>query len=913
MLKNFYLLKKSAFAIILLFLYSAVSAQTNVQYDIVVAPDGTGNFSSIQKAIDAAPSNSSRPTVIYIKRGLYNSEKLIVSPEKKNITLVGESREETIISYHIYDCTSGKCPAEDAAKWTGDNIRTSATLTIQGDGFKAENLTIQNTAGPVGQAQAITVQADKIVFINCNLKSYQDTIYLWTSADRTYFGNCLIVGRTDYIYGAGIGYFDSCEIRSWGGGWITAPATPKSQSYGFVFHSCKLTYAANSPRAGDDGVKFRFGRPWHEYPKVAWLYCEISEMLNPQGWGDTWSMSYAATSSDLHLYEYANTGTGADMSGRAAWAGLRSLTSSESLNYTVQKVMAGSDNWDPSAQAPLVKNYTWSGKAATHNWLDSGNWTPAGVPLKGEAASVSGNHTLLATGDFQADLNMNDSAKIEVSGSANLTFLSANGIQILAKGDDQLSGKIATKDSLVFSVSGKLTLNATLSGVHKLIKRGAGTLILAGDNSNFSGKIEIQEGTIEATGTNSLGKGKLEVKPGARLVIGTSSAFFPKSSLTVASGAFLEMKDNITISEFYIGGIVQNPGEYSAATHPDLISNSGKIVVGRPAVFEFIGGANGNWDNPAHYSPALLPEAGETVICSIEMETTSSVFAADIRFKGQGRLRLRGAHKATGTIFMEDGTSVIYNTSGTGMALNAPITIEGNVTLILESSNTAGSTMKLEGPLSGNGRITAINNGRGTVNTGTVLLSGNNSKFTGTWDLTKYSTKYPSVKGYTTLLEGASEYAFGAARIEIGQENKLVIGHALAAQPKLRLSVAGSARVLLKTVSIVEEYELNGTKVLNGSLSAITNPELYEGGGTLTVIGPMSSVTDRTELPLQLSKRAIHVLGNKSRLAVYNLTGQLLISEKNTSVLYLNSLPTGIYLLKYLVDGKSGVLKFATN
>jgi pectin methylesterase-like acyl-CoA thioesterase len=326
------------------------------QADFVVAPDGSGDFTKIQDAINAAPSYSDHPVIVYIKRGLYNTEKLIIPSAKKNITFIGESREETIISYHIYNCTTGlngKCPAEDAALWPVELLVTSATLTVQGDGFRAENLTIQNTAEPLGQAQAVTLQADKVVFINCDIKGYQDTMYLWTAGKRSYYEGCIIVGRTDYIYGAGIAFFQSCEIRSWGKGWITAPSTPANQPYGFVFNECKITYVNNSPRAGDDGQSVRFGRPWHEYPKVAWLYCELTGMINPEGWGDTWNMAYAATSTGLHLYEYKNTGPGSDMSGRASWVGLRALTDDEALNYTIRKVLGGSDGWKPAGTSGI--------------------------------------------------------------------------------------------------------------------------------------------------------------------------------------------------------------------------------------------------------------------------------------------------------------------------------------------------------------------------------------------------------------------------------------------------------------------------------------------------------------------------------------------------------------------------------
>lgn len=227
--------------------------------DFVVAADGSGDFTTLQAAIDAVPSYSDRATLIFIKRGVYDTEKLIVPADKKNVTLLGESRDETILSYHLYDCTAGKCPQEDAALWSGDNLLTSATLTILAPGFRAENLTIRNTAGPLGQAQALTIRADRTVFVNCNILGYQDTVYFWKPGARSYFSHCLIAGRTDYIYGDGIAFFDQCEIRSWGGGWITAPSTPQSQSYGFVFSHCTITYALNSPRAGDDGRLFSWG------------------------------------------------------------------------------------------------------------------------------------------------------------------------------------------------------------------------------------------------------------------------------------------------------------------------------------------------------------------------------------------------------------------------------------------------------------------------------------------------------------------------------------------------------------------------------------------------------------------------------------------------------------------------------
>ena len=866
---------KNLFIITIMFslsLFKNSAAQSNpVNADIIVAADGSGNFTSVQAAINAVPSNSERRTVIYIKRGIYNTEKLIIPAEKINLTLVGESRVETILSYHIYDCASGKCPTEDAAKWSGDNIRTSATLTIQGDGFRVENMTIQNTAGPVGQAQAITVQADKCIFINVDFYGYQDTMYFWSIGKRSYFEGCLVVGRTDYIYGGGIVFFQSCEIRSWGGGWITAPSTEKTSPYGFVFNECEITYATNSPRGGDDGELVRLGRPWQNYPKVAWLNCEMTEMIHPQGWGDTWNMSYAATSHDIHLYEYKNTGPGADMSQRANWVGLRALTDEEAPSYTVQKVMEGTDGWDPTADAPLVKDYNWIGGGTNNGWRVAQNWNPTGVPATGESATVDGDFTIMADGDtFPADLILKNNAKLDITVKSVATFISAGAAQFLASANAILDGKIATKDSVVFSPDKDLVLNATLIGIHQLVKTGNGKLTLNSDNSNFSGPVIIIQGTVEATEDGSLGKGVVKVNGGATLAIGNNNSFYPKAKLEVSSTSHLQLDAVLTTSEFYIDGIMQNVGEYNATTNPTLISGTGKVIVGRPEVFTFHRGANGNWDNPAHFIPALLPEAGETVICEEEMETTSTVFAADIILQGPGSLRLRGNHSSTGKIIMKQGTMFKYNTGGTGMSLNAPVSVEGNVTMIMESDNAAGSTMTLVGPVAGDGTITALNNGKGSANWGKLLLSGNNIDFTGNWDLTKYSIKYPGTTNYISLIEGNRENAFGKGSIVAGLNNKVVFSHSKAAGDSLVITLTESAKAVLNTDVSVKKYVLNGNPVVAGEYSATSNPELYEGEGKIIV-----SDSDTIPIPTELAAfpgaegHAKYVTGGRGGRVIY--------------------------------------------
>ncbi|MDR6339536.1 pectinesterase [Filimonas zeae] len=329
------------------------SSGTAKQKQIVVAQDGSGQYTTIQQAINAAPSNSVEPVVIFIKKGNYSTEKLIIPADKKQLKLLGESREQTIISYAIYDCNSpasqNKCPDTLWQKWKDNKelIRTSATLTIVADEVVVENLTVKNTAGNVGQALALTLRGDKIIFRNCIITGYQDTVLLAEDGKRNYFENCYILGRTDYIYGGGIGFFEQCEIASFGGGWITAPSTKASQPYGFVFNNCRFTFVKGSPNIKDDSRPVALGRPWHNYPKVAILNSDLCSQIDPKGWPTTWHMDYAATSDSLQLVEYANSGAGADFSQRASWAGIKQLTKAQAENYTLQKVLGGKDGWKP--------------------------------------------------------------------------------------------------------------------------------------------------------------------------------------------------------------------------------------------------------------------------------------------------------------------------------------------------------------------------------------------------------------------------------------------------------------------------------------------------------------------------------------------------------------------------------------
>ena len=159
---------------------------------ITVAPDGGGDFKSVQAAIDAAPSNSTDRTVIHIKPGTYK-ERVRVPRDKPNVTLRGDDAKTTILTYALF--------AQKIIPPATQPVGTSGSWStlIDGPDFLAENLTFANTAGEVGQAVALRTTGERQAFIKCRMTGWQDTLYVHTGT--AYFRECYIEGRVDFIFG----------------------------------------------------------------------------------------------------------------------------------------------------------------------------------------------------------------------------------------------------------------------------------------------------------------------------------------------------------------------------------------------------------------------------------------------------------------------------------------------------------------------------------------------------------------------------------------------------------------------------------------------------------------------------------------------------------------------------------------
>lgn len=268
-----------------------------VEHDIVVAQDGTGHFKTIGEALDAIRVYLPKPLTVYIKPGIYK-EKLTILGPVTNVTFIGQSPENTIITYNDF-----------ASK---DNMGTFETYTLKvlGSSLTFKNLTIQNSAGQVGQAVALHAEGDRLVFENCRFLGNQDTMFASGENSRQLYKNCYIEGTVDFIFGSATAVFDHCQIHAKSNSYITAASTPAWVEYGYVFKDCKIT-------ASEEVTELYLGRPWRDFAKTVFINTEIDAPILPEGWHN-WGRENAEET--VFYAEYGSSGPGANAESRVDWS-----------------------------------------------------------------------------------------------------------------------------------------------------------------------------------------------------------------------------------------------------------------------------------------------------------------------------------------------------------------------------------------------------------------------------------------------------------------------------------------------------------------------------------------------------------------------------------------------------------------
>lgn len=295
---------------------------------IRVAKDGSGDFTTVQAALQSIPAGNKVPVTVFVHQGIYR-EKVLLDSTRPYITLVGEDNMNTVITYD--DHTGKITPGGDTI-----STRSSWTFKIQAPYFTARDICFRNDAGlSAGQAVAVESDGDKAVFLHCRFTGNQDVLFTNNPESRQYFEDCYIEGTTDFIFGSATAWFEKCRIYCKKNSHITAASTPLEKEFGYVFNRCRIT--------GDSSLhQVSLGRPWRPGAAVTYLDTYMGSQIKAEGWS-VWNTNNNHLTS--RYAEYNNYGPGADPRGRVPWS--RQLSSDEVKKYTPEKVLRG---WDPKKE-----------------------------------------------------------------------------------------------------------------------------------------------------------------------------------------------------------------------------------------------------------------------------------------------------------------------------------------------------------------------------------------------------------------------------------------------------------------------------------------------------------------------------------------------------------------------------------
>lgn len=293
---------------------------------IFVSKNESADYNTIQSAIDSVRVFPLEEVTIYVANGVYQ-EKITIPENKPNIHIIGESSENTIVSFDDY---------AEKVDSIGKKLGTfrTATAMIHANDFTLRNITIRNSAGygkEIGQAVALYLSGDRCRVYNARLLGNQDTLY--TSQGRQFFSGCYVEGHVDFIFGAATAVFKDCEIHSLREGYITAASTPKNQKYGFIFFNCKLTGSAKERTV-------YLGRPWRPYAHTLFINCSMESHIKLEGW-DNWRNP--ENEQTARYGEYQSFGVGFSGDKRVDWA--KQLTRADINKIT--EIFHVSDEWIP--------------------------------------------------------------------------------------------------------------------------------------------------------------------------------------------------------------------------------------------------------------------------------------------------------------------------------------------------------------------------------------------------------------------------------------------------------------------------------------------------------------------------------------------------------------------------------------
>ncbi|XAR49161.1 Pectinesterase [Bertholletia excelsa] len=311
-----------------------------IKADLVVAKDGSGKYRTIREALNEVPQKSNTTFVLYIKEGVYE-ERVIFDKGLTNLVVIGDGPTKTKI-------TGGLNYID------GTNTYHTASVVVQADNFIAKNIGFENSAGPEKhQAVALRVSADKVIFHNCQMDGYQDTLYAHTY--RQYYRDCVISGTIDFIFGDSAAVFQNCVML------VRKPLDNQQnivtaqgrkelrQPTGIVLQNCTI---ASDPEYFPvrHQIKSYLGRPWKNHSRTIIMESQIDDLIQPEGWLP-WEGDFGLDT--CYYAEYNNRGPASSKEHRVQWKGVKELTRTRVERFTAAQFLEG-DTWIPASGVPYV-------------------------------------------------------------------------------------------------------------------------------------------------------------------------------------------------------------------------------------------------------------------------------------------------------------------------------------------------------------------------------------------------------------------------------------------------------------------------------------------------------------------------------------------------------------------------------
>src|SRR5574344_1806770 len=414
-------------------------------YDAVVAQDGSGNYTNIQAAIDAAPTNAVSPYLIFIKAGTYKGH-IDIPSTKPYLHFIGQGYDKVFISDSLL------CGGSNAL-----SVDKGATVVARPENLYFEGISFVNSygkdknAGP--QALALYTLSDRVILNKCGLYSYQDTWLTTTKVNaRQYAHRCWIEGAVDFIYGQGNVVIDNSKINLVrnSGGYIVAPNHAANTTWGYVFLNDTIT-APGKPSE----TSVWLGRPWHDYPKTVYINT-VSEVTIPAAgwyntmgglptlWADYNTMDAKSNKLDLkyrqNTYYYIN---GSD----TVWGKAKNyLTDEEAAQYTVKNVLTGDDAWQPS----LICEECAAPQTTNHNGILSWTKVPYAICyiIERKDSVIAFTTSTTYTTDGNAEYHI-----MAVNENGGLSEISINSVNTGI--NNTLENKNHTNVEKIYSIDGK--------------------------------------------------------------------------------------------------------------------------------------------------------------------------------------------------------------------------------------------------------------------------------------------------------------------------------------------------------------------------------------------------------------------------------------------------------------------------